>query len=144
MAYQVRRQKLITEDIELLNKDGTKVERVIHIEFNAEKLARKFNNARNNIIRAQLELKKGNALADKKLEAFGTAVIEMFNVVFGEDNTNELTAYFEGNYIEMLEVMMPFITDVAAPAVQAAVESHKKQLADNYHLTREQRRRLGL
>lgn len=143
MAYQVKRQTVITEDIELSGKDGA-VEKVLHIEFNPEKLARKFNAARNNIIRAQLELKKGNALADKKLEAFGTAVIEMFNVVFGEENTNELTAYFEGNYIEMLEVMMPFITDVAAPAVQVSVEGHKKQLANTYKLSREQRRKLGL
>ena len=143
MAYQVKRQQIITEDIELSGKDGT-VEKVLHIEFNPEKLARKFNAARNNIIRAQLELKKGNALADKKLEAFGTAVIEMFKVVFGEENTSELTAFFEGNYVEMLEVMMPFITDVAAPAVQASVDGHKIHLANTYKLSREQRRRLGL
>lgn len=141
MAYQVRRQKEVSEDIELIGKDG-QVAKVIHVEFNPEKLARSFNSARNDIIRAQLDMKKGST--GKKLEAFGSAIIKMFKVVFGEENTDELIEFFENNYVEMTEQIMPFITDVAAPAITASVNEHKKQLATNYHLTREQRRKLGI
>ena len=141
MAYQARRSSVLTEDIELINKDN-EVEKVLHIEFDADRMAREFNVARNGIIRAQKEVKEGTA-ADA-YAAFGNAAIEMFKVVFGEENTLAILEFYENNYVEMVSELMPFITDVAAPAVQQAVDAKKQQLANNYKFSRKERRRLGL
>lgn len=141
MAYQARRSSVLTEDIELINKNN-EVEKVLHIEFDADRMAREFNVARNGIIRAQKEVKEGTA-ADA-YAAFGNAAIEMFKVVFGEENTLAILEFYENNYVEMVSELMPFITDVAAPAVQQAVDAKKQQLANNYKFSRKERRRLGL
>ncbi len=141
MAYQARRSSVLTEDIELINKNN-EVEKVLHIEFNADRMAREFNTARNGIIRAQKEVNEGKA-ADA-YTAFGKAAIEMFKVVFGEENTLAILEFYENNYVEMVSELMPFITDVAAPAVQQAVDAKKQQLANNYKFSRKERRRLGL
>lgn len=141
MAYQARRSSVLTEDIELINKDN-EVEKVLHIEFDADRMAREFNVARNGIIRAQKEVKEGTA-ADA-YAAFGNAAIEMFKVVFGEENTLAILEFYENNYVEMVSELMPFITEVAEPAVQQAIDAKKKQLANNYKFSRKERRRLGL
>lgn len=141
MAYQAKRAYILTEDIELMNKDN-EVEKVLHIRFDADRMAREFNSARNSIIRAQKEVKEGKA-ADA-YAAFGNAVAEMFKVVFGEENTLAILEFYENNYVEMLSELMPFITEVAAPAVQQAVDAKKQQLANNYKFNRKERRRLGL
>ncbi len=141
MAYQARRSSVLTEDIELINKDN-EVEKVLHIEFDADRMAREFNVARNGIIRAQKEVKEGKTT--DAYTAFGNAAIEMFKVVFGEENTLAILEFYENNYVEMVSELMPFITDVAAPAVQQAVDAKKQQLANNYKFSRKERRRLGL
>lgn len=141
MAYQARRSAVLKEDIELINKNN-EVEKVIHVEFNADAMAREFNTARNGIIRAQREVSKGEV--SDKYTSFGEAVIEIFRVVFGEENTREIIEFYENNYLEMVSELMPFITDVAAPAVQQAVDAKKQQLANNYKFNRRERRKLGL
>ena len=141
MAYQARRSAVLIEDIELINKNN-EVEKVIHVEFNADAMAREFNAARNGIIRAQAEVKKGEV--SDKYTTFGEAVIEIFRVVFGENNTREIIGFYENNYLEMVSELMPFITDVAAPAVQQAVDAKKQQLANNYKFNRRERRKIGL
>ena len=40
MAYQARRSSVLTEDIELINKNN-EVEKVLHIKFDADRLDRK-------------------------------------------------------------------------------------------------------
>lgn len=141
MAYQARRSAVLIEDIELINKEN-KVEKVIHVEFNADAMVREFNAARNGIIRAQAEANKSDV--SDKYTTFGEAVIEIFRVVFGEENTREIIKFYENNYLEMVSELMPFITDVAAPAVQQAVDAKKQQLANNYKFSRKERRKLGL
>lgn len=141
MAYQARRSAVLIEDIELINKEN-KVEKVIHVEFNADAMVREFNAARNGIIRAQAEANKSDV--SDKYTTFGEAVIEIFRVVFGEENTREIIKFYENNYFEMVSELMPFITDVAAPAVQQAVDAKKQQLANNYKFSRKERRKLGL
>lgn len=141
MAYQARRSAVLIEDIELINKNN-EVEKVIHVKFNADRMAREFNEARNGIIRAQAEVKKGDV--SDRYTTFGEAVIEIFRVVFGEENTREIIEFYENNYLEMVSELMPFITDVAAPAVQQAVDAKKQQLANNYKFNRRERRKIGL
>lgn len=141
MAYQARRQATIDEDIELIGKDGN-VAKTIHVSFNAEAIAKEYNRCRNEIIRTQAAVKK--VKTTESYSAFGKAVVSIFNVVFGEKNTLEILNFYEDNYIEMAMELMPFITDVAAPAIQQAVDSKKQQLANNFKFNRIQRRRLGL
>lgn len=142
MAYQVRRQQVISEDLELVGNDGN-VQHTIHVEVYPERIAKSYNAAKNNIIRAQLQLKK-NSEAEEIYEAFGLAIINLFEVVFGVDNAKTIIDFYENNYTEMAQEILPFITDVVAPAIESSVNDRKIQLANNYHLSRAQRRKLGL
>ena len=140
MAYQIKKLQKIVEDIELLNDDNS-VALTIHVDIVPENIARKFNVTQVKLVEAQ---KKVKAKDDSALEEYGEAIIAMFEIVFGEENTAKILEYFEGKYTDMAIQLMPFITNVIQPALRRNAEDKKALIANNYHLNRWQKRKLGL
>lgn len=140
MAFQVKKQQKIIEDIELLADDNS-VAVTLHVEINIDAIARKFRLTQVKLAEAQ---KKAASQSDEALEEYGNAVIAMFNLVLGEENTKKALEYFERNYSDMAIQLMPFITDVVQPALKNSAEEKKSLIANNYHLNRKQKRKLGL
>ncbi len=140
MAYKIKKQHNIIEDIELLAEDNS-VSMTIHVDINPDAIAKDYRHIQLELIHAQ---KAVNNKSDNAFEQFEKAVISMFNLIFGEKNTDKLLEYFDGEYTEMSVQLAPFITNVVQPAIKQSVKNKKSIIANNYNLSRAQKRKLGL
>lgn len=140
MAYQIKKNKNITENLELLD-DNDNVAITIHVDINPSIIAKDFHRVQLELIHAQ---KAANEQSNDALEQFGNAVISMFDLVFGEEDTSVILEYFDSNYMEMALQVMPFISGVIQPALVKYANSRKAVIANNYDLSRRQKRKLGL
>ncbi len=125
MAYQITRKAKITETLELYRADGSLAE-TINVDLDIDLMGGRVNKARENMAIAQLELEKDK----RNVEAFGRAVLSLFNVIFGEDGTRRIVDFYDGKEGEMLLDMFPFINNVIMPQVEAASAARKQQLLD--------------
>lgn len=126
--YQITRKNRIKETLQLCHANGEVAEE-IPVDLNVDVISSRMNKAYEALGIAQLELQK-NTESKLLLEAYGNAVIAVFNVVFGEDGCKRIVDFYEGNYTEMLLDIFPFINDEIMPKIKAASESRKKQLLD--------------
>ena len=51
-------------------------------------------------------------------------------MIFGDQQTTRLLAFYENNYTELLLDIVPFINDVILPPIKELKEERKKQLVD--------------
>ena len=126
--YQLQRKNRIKETLELKNSDGTQADLLV-VDLNIDEIADRVYKNMELIAMAQNELKK-NPKGEKALEAFGNALIGTLNVIFGDQQTTRLLAFYENNYTELLLDIFPFINDVILPPIKVLKEERKKQLVD--------------
>ncbi len=62
------------------------------------------------------------------VEQIGQAVAEVLSLLLGTDNLQEMTQFYDGDYITMLSDVFPYIQQVIAPQFSALAEARKKQL----------------
>ena len=134
MAYQIKRRQRVQETLELCNAAG-EVELSIDVDITVDEMGGRIANAQNVLAMAQ-ELIAKEPESEKAQEAFGSAVIAMFAVIFGKDNAHKLLTYYEARYTEMLLDVLPFINEVVMPKVREACEARKKQLLDAANIMR--------
>lgn len=127
MAYQIKRKSKIKERLELCDETGAVV-LPIDVEINVDDIA-KISNAQQVFIMAK-ELIQKEPQSAKAQEAFGTAVIAIFAVLFGKENTDKIIAFYDGRYAEMLRDIMPFIDDVLLPKLKEASAEYAQQIAN--------------
>ena len=48
--------------------------------------------------------------------------------MFGDEGLQQILSFYDGCYIEMLENILPFLTQVVAPAVQADAAQRNNEL----------------
>ena len=82
MAYKIKKQHNIIEDIELLAEDNS-VSMTIHVDINPDAIAKDYRHIQLELIHAQ---KAVNNKSNDAFEQFEKAVISMFNLIFGEKN----------------------------------------------------------
>lgn len=128
MAYQIKRKSRIKERLELCDESG-EVVLPIDVEINVDDIAVKLAAAQQTLGMAQALINKEPTSA-KAQEAFGSAVIAMFSVIFGEDNAEKIIAFYDGRYTEMLLDVFPFINEAIMPKIKAASAERKQQLLD--------------
>lgn len=149
MAYKFDRIQRVTEEIELGN--GV----IIKVDFNPDDIAKEYNLNLNRIIKAERAIKKLNPdetpdpdIVNEAMGEYGNAVIGLFNLIFGEENTNKIVSFYEDKYIEMMQVIYPFIMNVAQPRIAESINKSRENLAQYYKDTkkpnRAQRRKYGI
>jgi hypothetical protein len=89
---------------------------VIDIVISADKMMTEINKAQNQVIRAQMDVNK--VKNEINIQNYGTAILEFIRVIFGEENAEKILAHYDGDYSEMLEDVMPFITDSILPKLK--------------------------
>ena len=126
--YQVTRKNRIKEQLQLCHADGT-VALTAEVDLNVDVIASRVSKAYETLGMAQ------NALAEDPrnpatMEAYGNAVIAVFNVIFGEEQTAAIVEFYENNYTEMLLDLFPFINNEIMPKIAEASEARKAQLLE--------------
>ena len=139
MAYQVQRKSRIKETLELLDETGAVVES-LDVDLNVDQIAGRVNKAYEVLGAAQTALQK-NARSDEALEAYGKAVLAVFDVIFGEDGTKKLISFYDGNFNEMLLDVFPFINDEIMPKIRAASADRREQMLAADKASKKARRR---
>lgn len=141
--YKVTRKNRIKEKLQLCHADGTVAE-TIAVDLNVDEVANRVNKAYEMLAMAQNKLQK-NTNSEQLLEAYGNAVIAVFNVIFGADGASKIIAFYEGKHTEMLLDLFPFINNEIMPKIREATAARREQLIEAARLVkkgnRAQRRR---
>jgi len=133
--YQITRKNRIKETLQLCHANGD-VACSIDVDLNVDEIAGRVNKARDVLGEAQNALQRDPDSA-ATMEAYGNAVIALFNVLFTEDGTRQLVDFYEGNYTEMLLDVFPFINNEIMPKIQAASADRKEQLMEAARLAQQ-------
>lgn len=124
--YQIKR-KHIVEDLEI--EDNGKTLK-LSVDINVDSMLKAYNNAQYKIAQASNAAKA--AAGDKDMsaceEAMGDAVLSLFEVIFGQEQTRQIIEFYDNKSLEMLGDIAPFITDVIAPRFKEAQD----RIAESY------------
>lgn len=145
MAYQAKRSKKVIEDFELVDENGKVAER-FHVELDASSMIEKLRKKHLALVKAYQDLEKVQAgisepeVLQNAYTILGTATADMIESVFGAEDTRKILEFYEENYVEMSKEVMPFISGVVIPKVEAIAKQNKKELLSKFN--RKQRRHI--
>lgn len=124
--YQIKRNHIV-EDLEI--EDNGKV-LTLNVDLAVDTVLQAYNKAQYKIAQASQDAKK--AANDKDMEqaeaAMGNAIFGLFEVIFGEAQTEKIIDFYDNKPLEMLGDIAPFISDVVAPRIQEA----QQRIQDRY------------
>ena len=148
MAYQVGRSRKIRESLELVDDNGTVVT-TVYTDIDADKIAKEFNKRVNAIIRAEIAAKslpKSGEItamtteqaeaANVSVQSYGEAVINLFQLIFGDEGTQTILDFYDNAYFEMSMQVFPFILDVVKPRIEDSVRKMQERAKQNYVTSR--------
>lgn len=126
MAYKITRNHIV-EELEIEDNGRTVT---LNVDLNVDDIMGKYNMAQYAIARANQaahEAKNDGDMA-KAEEMMGDAVISLFRVIFGEEQTEQILTIYQNRYLEMLADISPFIAEVVQPRILEA----QQRIADRY------------
>lgn len=143
MAYQARRRKRFTETFELLNEDEEVVQTLV-VDLDADSIVSKLNRKYTDLTQALADTTKAKRDARNNeeiaaaFETLGKATVDLFEAVFGQEDTKVITDFYDGNYIEMVKEVTPFITKHVIPRCIDIKNENQGEILKSYN--RKQRR----
>lgn len=69
---------------------------------------------------------------DAKVAAIGAVVIDLFTLIFGKQNTENILAFYGKSYDLMLMDLFPYIRDEIIPKVQQSAQNAKRATRAKY------------
>jgi len=139
MAYQIKREKqYFAEDIELLDQDG-RVVLSIHVALDPDSVVEKISRKYIDLVHIQQSFQGFDASTKNEAEV-QEALLE---AVFGTADTRRLLDYFDGNYIEMMHQVGPWIENVAVPRIREIAQKNKQQIMKSYGRRARRRKKRG-
>ena len=127
--FELKRSEKIVEQIKLGDE-------IIEVNLDAGAIQARFTKGYNELLRAQNALNGAtsdtlDAVSDK-LEQYGNAVVGVLQVIFGEENTQKILAFYENNYSEVFTPIYPFIAEVIIPKISEASKRKAEELKALY------------
>lgn len=126
--YQITRKNKIKEALQFCHADGS-VALTLEVDLNVDQIAGRVNKAQQALGAAQIELQK-NPTSAACADAYGNAVIALFEIIFGKDGTEQLVAFYENCTGEMLLDVFPFINGEILPKIRQASADRKAQILE--------------
>ena len=128
--YKITRNHIYEE---LCFEDGDKTLN-LNVDINVDSILSAYTKAQYAIAKASKDAKEAanEKDVDKAQDAIGNAILGLFTIVFGEDQTKQITEFYDGRTLEMLGDVIPFITDVVEPKIAEArekIENRYKQVS---------------
>lgn len=127
--YELRRSEKIVEQIKVGDD-------VIEVNLDVGAIQARFTKGYNELLRAQTALNgiTGDNMdaMSERLEQYGNAVVGVLQVVFGEENTQKILDFYEGNFTEMFTQIYPFIAEVVLPKISDAGKRKADELKALY------------
>jgi len=132
---ELKRSSVIKEEI----KVG---EEVLEINLSAGEILKRFRPLQIDLLHAETEVKrlqKEGVTSENMTEAlkiYGDTIINLYQLIFGVENTEKILAYYEGNYEEMAIETTPYITEVIVPKINEVVKAEKAKAKTKYQANR--------
>ena len=147
MAYQARRSKEVYEELELLDENDNVVH-CLKIHLDVDTMSRTLNEKYVELVKAEQDIKNLQIDMTKKekmeqaLERVGNAVHDLYEAVFGVENTEIIMEFYKDRMVEMNLEITPFIRDVVIPHVRESVKDSQRRA--EYKYTRKKMRENGI
>lgn len=130
--YKIKRTRKFYDTLQLCDEQGT-VQKELKIEVDIDSIATGFREVLTKLEKAQKSLQDNQKLKkqnefDKAYYDYGEALIKMFEMCFGTENTQEIVTFFENRYTEMSVEIVPYITKEIIPLVGEAIKQKKNSL----------------
>ena len=126
MAYKLERENARFVELDV-NGD------ILKISLGGMTLYKKVIEAQSKLkdIQVKIEnlLKNKKPITEELIQFLGDTIIYMFNVAFGEANTQKILDFYEGNYDEMLLKVYPFFVSEFIPALKQSAREDSKEYA---------------
>ncbi len=126
--YQLKRSEKITETFSL--PDGGEL---LEIVIDIDNIAGEFLARQDALTAAQKKLKESQRAGKRPdfsaaYQSYGAALIDLFELLFGRENTCKILEAYENKYIEMFLQVVPFLNERIVPAVQRSVKERKARM----------------
>ena len=137
MAYQAKRAKNQTEIFELINDDGEVVNH-FEVRIDAGGFGKRLSEKYVELSRAlaacqQIQTKTIDPSdVDRVMETVGLAVTDILYSVFGEADARKIIQFYDKNYVEMCQEVMPFVTETVLPKARKLGQANRKQAIQSY------------
>lgn len=118
--YKIKRNHIL-EDLEIEDNDK---KLNLTVDIDVDRILKQYMEAGSTVAKAQESVKNGTG----QEEALGEAILALFCLIFGEDQTKQLVDFYGERYLEMLSDVVPFINDVITPRIMEA----RKRIEDSY------------
>lgn len=102
---------------------------ILKINIDPTAMLPEYNRARDALLVTQSIAQSG---AEADLAQFGQAVVDMMEILLGKDNAKIVIEFYEDNYIEMLEQVLPYMEEVIVPQMTEAADKMKKEMRKKY------------
>lgn len=116
--FQLKRTAPFEDDIDLLDESGNVV-KTIHLSMDLETIIGSYTAA---LRRLEMAEKAAIPYDTTSTSMYGACVIEFLQVIFGND-TEAVLAHFKGNYMDMLNQVLPYIYKRIGQRIQAIKEA---------------------
>lgn len=114
--YQITRNHVV-EDLKVTDA-GTGEELVLHVDLSVDQILQRYMQATEAFTKARNNANKG--LTEERVEKLGEAILNLFVVIFGQEQAQKLVDFYGESYTEMLADVVPFINEVVAPKINEA------------------------
>lgn len=140
MAYQVKRKQLYEKELQLLDEEGA-VCHTLKVSLSPDSIIEKLSNKKTALIHAIQNVKNisegsGEEASGDSLTVLKNGVTDLFEAVFGKEDTQVLADFYQGQYIEMCQEVLPFITSVVIPEIEKITKNNKKAVLAKYNRKR--------
>lgn len=130
--YKIKRTRKFYDTLQLCDGEGN-VQKELKIEVDIDAITTGFREVLNMLEKAEKGLHDKQKLKqqkdfDKAYYDYGAALVKMFEMCFGKDNTEEIVTFFENRYTEMSVEIVPYITKEIIPLVGEAIKQKKANL----------------
>lgn len=137
MAYQIKRSQKTIEQLDLVDSAGSVV-KTIDVRLDADGLVEKVSKKYMDLLNAQKEASELNVVTanPEKIvqtqERLGDVTLALFEAVFGEEDTKTILDFYDGNTIEMIQAVVPFIVQIVIPQIRKISQENRKQAMQSY------------
>lgn len=122
--YTIKKAAHIVDELNI--EEGDKKLKV-DINIYVDDIMAEYTKCQKQIAVAQEKIKQ-NQSDDDALAALGEAIVALFCLLFGEEQTKKIVEFYENRTASMLADFLPYIVQVILPAIQDA----QKNLAATY------------
>lgn len=123
--YQIQRTKPFEDTIELC--DGGEALQIKYSVTITPDFARNARALQVKIIDLQRRSK-----TEQEFESLGRAIVDLFELIFGVENTQEIIDFYEGDYANMLMDLFPYLRNTVFEELNRRTAARVKSLKKQY------------